>query len=181
MNRLFRMILVTSLIVLVGACATTQEDDMVAEREPRPDDVTRVDLIDDDGALEALPMDDDFRRQLDSAERDLLAKRLVHFAFDSSTVTGDYLEVVQAHAAYLRHHRDQRIVLEGHTDERGSREYNVGLGERRAQAVRRLMLAQGVNSRQIETVSFGEERPAVRASNEEAWARNRRVELIYGE
>jgi peptidoglycan-associated lipoprotein len=73
----------------------------------------------------------------------------------------------------------RRIRLEGHTDERGSREYNIGLGERRALSVRRYLLLQGVSSDQLTTVSYGEERPAVLGSNEQAWAQNRRVELVY--
>ena len=89
------------------------------------------------------------------------------------------MQVVAAHAKYLAAHPSQRVRLEGHTDERGSREYNIGLGERRAQAVRRAMLLQGAVEGQISTVSFGEERPAVTGHDEEAWAKNRRVEIVY--
>ena len=88
--------------------------------------------------------------------------------------------MVGAHAAFLAKNPSQKVRLEGHADERGSREYNIGLGERRAQAVRRALMLQGVTENQITTVSYGEERPAVQGSDEAAYAKNRRVELVYG-
>jgi peptidoglycan-associated lipoprotein len=109
----------------------------------------------------------------------LLATRVVYFEFDSSEIKGAGVEVVAAHAKYLAANPATRVRLEGHTDERGSREYNIGLGERRAQAVRRAMLLQGAVEGQISTVSYGEERPAVTGHDEDAWAKNRRVEIIY--
>jgi peptidoglycan-associated lipoprotein len=87
--------------------------------------------------------------------------------------------VVAAHAKYLAAHSGTRVRLEGHTDERGSREYNIGLGERRAQSVRRALLLQGAADAQISTVSYGEERPAAPGHDEAAWAKNRRVEIMY--
>ena len=84
-----------------------------------------------------------------------------------------------AHARYLAANPTVRVRLEGHTDERGSREYNIGLGERRAQAVRRALLLQGATETQLSTVSYGAERPAAAGSNEAAWAQNRRVEIVY--
>jgi peptidoglycan-associated lipoprotein len=87
--------------------------------------------------------------------------------------------VVAAHAKFLAAHPAARVRLEGHTDERGSREYNIGLGDRRAQSVRRALLLQGASDAQISTVSYGEERPAVLGHDEAAWAKNRRVEIVY--
>ena len=109
----------------------------------------------------------------------LLIKRIVYFDFDSSEIKGEGTDIVAAHAKYLAGHANTRVRLEGHTDERGSREYNVGLGERRAQAVRRALLLQGASDPQISTVSYGEERPAVPGHDEAAWAKNRRVEIVY--
>jgi peptidoglycan-associated lipoprotein len=109
----------------------------------------------------------------------LLIKRIVYFDFDSSEIKGEGTDIVAAHAKYLAAHGATRVRLEGHTDERGSREYNVGLGERRAQAVRRALLLQGASEAQISTVSYGEERPAVAGHDEAAWAKNRRVEIVY--
>jgi peptidoglycan-associated lipoprotein len=109
----------------------------------------------------------------------LLAKRTVYFDFDSSEIKGEGTDIVAAHAKYLAANPGTRVRLEGHTDERGSREYNIGLGERRAQAVRRALLLQGAADAQISTVSYGEERPAVAGHDEAAWAKNRRVEIVY--
>jgi peptidoglycan-associated lipoprotein len=109
----------------------------------------------------------------------LLAKRVVYFDFDSSEIKGEGTDIVAAHAKYLAANPTTRVRLEGHTDERGSREYNIGLGERRAQAVRRALLLQGAQDVQISTVSYGEERPAVPGHDEAAWAKNRRVEIVY--
>ncbi|HKT71696.1 MAG TPA: peptidoglycan-associated lipoprotein Pal [Steroidobacteraceae bacterium] len=109
----------------------------------------------------------------------LLAKRVIYFDFDSSEIKGDGTDIVAAHAKYLASHASARVRLEGNTDERGSREYNIGLGERRAQAVRRALLLQGAAETQLSTVSYGEERPAVVGNDESAWSRNRRVEIVY--
>ena len=108
----------------------------------------------------------------------LQSRNIVFFEFDSSEIRADYLSVVAAHAAYLTKFPTARVRLEGHTDERGSREYNIGLGERRAQTVRKALMLQGVSEAQITTVSYGEERPAVEGSDESAYAQNRRVELV---
>jgi peptidoglycan-associated lipoprotein len=109
----------------------------------------------------------------------LLARRTIYFDFDSSEIRGEGTEIVAAHARNLAGGQAGRVRLEGHTDERGSREYNIGLGERRAQAVRRALLLQGASESQLSTVSYGEERPAAAGSDESAWAQNRRVEIVY--
>lgn len=109
-----------------------------------------------------------------------LENRVIYFEYDRSDVPGDYVALLQAHGEYLAANPGSRVRLEGHADERGSREYNIGLGERRAQAVRQVLLLQGAASDQLSTVSYGEERPAVLGSDDEAWALNRRVELVYG-
>lgn len=109
----------------------------------------------------------------------LLATRIVYFDFDSAVIKGQGVDVVAAHAKYLAANPQARVRLEGNTDERGSREYNIGLGDRRAQSVRRALLLQGVSEGQITTVSYGEERPADPGHDEAAWAKNRRVEIVY--
>jgi peptidoglycan-associated lipoprotein len=109
----------------------------------------------------------------------LLAKRIIYFDLDSSEIKGDGNDVVAAHAKYLAGHSTTRVRLEGNTDARGSREYNIGLGERRAQAVRRALLLQGATESQLSTVSYGAERPAVAGNDETAWGKNRRVEIVY--
>lgn len=109
----------------------------------------------------------------------LLSRLVVYFEFDRSDIQAEFNELVAAHGEYLASNADAQVRLEGHADETGSREYNIGLGEGRAQAVRRLLLLQGVASEQLNTVSFGEERPAEFGSDDESYALNRRVELVY--
>lgn len=116
---------------------------------------------------------------MDLDARDQLANTIVFFDYDSTDIKVDYEEMLAAHARYLVENPSRRVRLEGHADERGSREYNIGLGERRAQSVRRVLMLQGADGGQIVTVSFGEERPAAFGNTEEAWAQNRRVELVY--
>ena len=110
---------------------------------------------------------------------DLLAKRRVYFAFDSSAVDDENRAIVEAHAAYLAANKNVKVVLEGHADERGTREYNLALGERRAQAVERMVKVLGVSPDRIKNVSYGEEKPVAMDHTEAAWALNRRVEIIY--
>ena len=107
-----------------------------------------------------------------------LAKRIIYFDFDKSEIKPEFTEIVTAHARNLSSHPGMKMKLEGNTDERGTREYNIGLGERRAQAVRRALMLQGVAESQLTTVSFGAERPAAEGDDESAWAQNRRVELV---
>lgn len=101
------------------------------------------------------------------------------FEFDRAVVRAEFLPDLEKHARFLANNPTARVRLDGHTDERGTREYNMALGERRAQAVERVLVVNGANSGQIETVSYGEERPAVVGNHEGAWSQNRRVELRY--
>lgn len=104
---------------------------------------------------------------------------VIYFDFDQSELRAEYGDLLARHAAQLANNSRVRVRLEGHADERGSREYNIGLAERRAQAVRRMLLIQGASASQIATVSFGEERPASMGNDEEAYSLNRRVEIQY--
>jgi peptidoglycan-associated lipoprotein len=107
------------------------------------------------------------------------SQRVIYFDFDSSDIRNEYVDVLAAHGRFLAGNANVRVRLEGHTDERGSREYNIGLGERRAQTVKRALALQGVQDAQIATVSYGEERPAAAGSDENAYSKNRRVEIVY--
>lgn len=117
-------------------------------------------------------------KPLDSRS-DLLSKRRVYFAFDSSAVDDESRAIVEAHVSYLAANKNVKVVFEGHADERGTREYNLALGERRAQAVERMARVLGLSADRIKTVSYGEEKPVAMDHNEGAWALNRRVEIIY--
>jgi len=117
--------------------------------------------------------------RLDDETRAYLDDLVVYFEFDRSEVQPQFTDLLAAHARNLAANPRIEVRLEGHADERGSREYNIGLGERRAQAVRRILLIQGASAGQITTVSYGEERPAEPGSTESAYAKNRRVEIVY--
>jgi peptidoglycan-associated lipoprotein len=108
-----------------------------------------------------------------------LYRRTVYFDYDSVEVKPEYLDVIRTHGTYLGTHTATHVTLEGNTDERGTREYNLALGDRRAEAVRQLMLAEGVTPAQLSTLSYGEERPADPGHTDEAWAKNRRVVIQY--
>jgi len=110
----------------------------------------------------------------------LLDNRTIYFGSDAVQISPESLEILEQHGEFLSLHPQSTLRIEGHADERGSREYNLGLGERRAQAVRSVLLVQGASAGQLTTVSYGEERPAVFGSDESAWVMNRRVELVYG-
>ncbi|GMW07880.1 MAG: peptidoglycan-associated lipoprotein Pal [Gammaproteobacteria bacterium] len=110
-----------------------------------------------------------------------MKNRTVYFDYDRDEVKPEFRQLIADHGRYLAANPAARVRLEGHADERGSREYNIGLGERRAQAVLQALLLQGAAASQVATVSYGEERPAVTSSDEESWSLNRRVEIVYAQ
>ena len=105
--------------------------------------------------------------------------RIVYFDYDSNVIKPEYQSLIEAHARFLKANAGRKINIEGHTDERGGREYNLALGQRRSEAVRRALGLLGVPDSQVEAVSFGKEKPAVPGSDEAAWAKNRRAEIVY--
>jgi peptidoglycan-associated lipoprotein len=109
----------------------------------------------------------------------ILSKRSVYFEYDSFTIADKYKPIVEAHAKYLAANRNARVTLQGHADERGSREYNIALGQKRADAEKRMMTLLGAQETIVETVSFGKEKPKNLGHDEAAWAENRRVDIIY--
>ncbi len=108
-----------------------------------------------------------------------LSVRIIYFDYNSNEISSEYRSVIEAHAAYLSQNPTTTITLEGHADERGSREYNLALGESRALSVKQQMLLLGASASQIRLVSYGEERPAVDGHDEASWQQNRRVEILY--
>ncbi|NND59206.1 MAG: peptidoglycan-associated lipoprotein Pal [Gammaproteobacteria bacterium] len=163
-------------MLAIAACggrkATTDDDSGTVVEPPTTSETTPIRPTPSQPELTA-----EQRRQMELQK--LLATRTLYFDYDEFEIKPDYMDVLAAHASNLADDRSQRIVIEGHCDERGSREYNIGLGERRAQAVRRVLMLQGVSASQIQTISYGEERPAAPGHNEQAWARNRRAEIVY--
>lgn len=168
MKKVVTSLLVLGSLVFLASCGTKPEE----TPPPPPAQTTDTNTVDNANAVT-----DETATQGPSGE--LLSKRIVYFDYDSAEIRADSQSVVAAHARYLATAPAQKIRVEGHADERGSREYNIGLGERRSQSVRRALLLQGVAEAQITTVSYGEERPAVAGSDEQAYAANRRVEIIY--
>ena len=171
MKTAWRLTLALIIAMALAACKSTPEE---VPAEPEPVDETPQ--VETQAAPD--PRDYTDSRNFDNPES-LLSKRVIYFDFDKSTIRPEFRGIVQAHAAYLASSGTARMTLEGHADERGTREYNLGLGERRGNAVSGLMSAQGGRGNQLTVVSYGEERPTCRVSDEECWGMNRRVEIVY--
>ncbi len=107
------------------------------------------------------------------------ANRLVYFDYDSFVIRPEFQSVIEAHGRFIKANKSRKVAIEGHTDERGGREYNLALGQKRAEAVKRALSVQGVEESQIEAVSFGKEKPAMPGSSEAAMEKNRRAEIVY--
>ena len=146
---------------------------------PDPDAESEMAGSSDDGMSEQEGMTDDNMGGGEFFEDDAPLTMIIYFDFDQSELRAEYADLLSRHAAELSNNSRAAVRLEGHADERGSREYNIGLGERRSQAVRRMLLIQGASSEQISTVSFGEERPVAFGTDEASWQQNRRVEIKY--
>jgi len=173
MKSAWRLTLALMITLALAACQSTPKTDTAPETTPEPPAKPAVDTS---GAAD--PRDYTDSRNFDNPES-LLSKRVIYFDFDKSTVRPEFRGIVSAHAAYAAAHSSARMTLEGHADERGTREYNLGLGERRGNSVSGLMSAQGARGSQVTVVSYGEERPTCRVSDEECWSLNRRVEIVY--
>ncbi|HWG32070.1 MAG TPA: peptidoglycan-associated lipoprotein Pal [Steroidobacteraceae bacterium] len=158
----------------IAACASHKP-----KEAPPPPPAEATTGADANGAAGANAANGGADQETAGPQAGVLAKRTIYFDFDNSEIKGEGTDIVAAHAKYLAANPSARVRLEGNTDERGSREYNIGLGERRAQAVRRALLLQGASDAQLSTVSYGEERPAAAGHDETAWAKNRRVEIVY--
>lgn len=135
--------------------------------------------LSEDAALNAQNAAGASAKGVTEANKAFLAKRVVHFDYDSSELSSEDYQTLQGHAQFLVANANSRVALTGHTDERGTREYNMALGERRAKAVQSFLLTNGVQPQQLEAVSYGKEMPVNPGHTEEAWKENRRVELNY--
>ena len=180
----FKLMLVLMAAILLAGCgavggkkeqATTPakvEDRSMdrAESDADADSGARTQGLEDDETMSAAALDDP-----DSP----LSVRVIYFDYDSSIVRADFSEMIAAHAAYLAANPSTTVTLEGHADERGTREYNLALGERRGLSVRRHLVLLGASAGQVKTVSYGEERPLVDGHDEDSYALNRCVELVY--
>jgi peptidoglycan-associated lipoprotein len=180
MKKQLLVISVAGALALLGACSTTEEQSpaKVEDRQPARAqtgaDKPRVATVDVTKPRAADPL---------SALRDprnILSKRTIFFDYDKFDVKDEYRPLVEAHAKYLRENPSARMLIQGNADERGSREYNVGLGQRRSDSVKKMLTLLGARDSQLESVSLGEEKPVCTESNEGCWSKNRRGEMLYG-
>ncbi|MCI0401209.1 MAG: peptidoglycan-associated lipoprotein Pal [Gammaproteobacteria bacterium] len=178
-SKTFMMGLLVTLAVVVGGCKTTggtsttgevEVEDLGSKVSEGETGGAEARGLGDEGAFQGSPLDD---------PNSPLSVRVIYFDYDSSEIKAEYRPTIEAHAAYLASHPDVPVTLEGNADERGSREYNLALGDRRAEAVRRQLILLSASAGQIRTVSYGEERPAALDHDESAWSLNRRVEIVY--
>lgn len=189
MKRGMAWLVVCGLVLVLAGCGPVETRDGPDDEELETIDEEAAEAAEDAEELTEEEREAARARALEEREQaemhplddpdSLLSERVIYFEFDSADIREEDYEIVEAHGEYLVENPGARIILEGHTDERGSREYNIRLGERRAQSVQEALAAMGVADDQMEVTSYGEERPAVTGSDEEAWARNRRVEFVY--
>ena len=156
-------------LALLGACGSNERRDPTLGADGNP----IVQPVTIDGPQDGLEIDPD------SLAGRAPQERVIYFDYDQAELRPEFLDIVARHGRYLAQNPTGRVRLEGHTDERGTREYNIGLGEARAKTISRMLQLQGVSSAQVRTVSYGEELPVDEGHNSEAWAKNRRVNVIY--
>lgn len=176
---------VIALAVLLSACAgkkvkeepaaAVEEKSPAAKMETAPAPTTGM----DESASTAATGKSDVSGNPLTDPNNILSKRSVYFDYDKDEVKAEFRPLVEAHAKYLKQNPNARLMIQGNADERGSREYNLALGQKRAEAVAKSLALLGAKDGQMEPVSFGEERPAASGSDETAWAKNRRAELVY--
>lgn len=195
-----RYVILGCLVMMVSACASKPSKEVPIESRPAEAQAAAVSSASADKAAgvetRALGNEGVEGKSLQSADKSPAnamntapmsgavnrpAKKVLHFDYDSSALKGEEQVLVEQHATYLKANKAQKVILQGHTDERGSREYNLALGQRRADAVKQAFSVLGVQADAMESVSLGEEKPVSDGHDEAAWAQNRRVELLYKE
>lgn len=162
LNKVFKGLMLALPLVAVAACSSNKNDDQT--------DTNNVPVVEQGPTAEELA-----RQQLEQLKQ----QNIVYFGFDKYDISSDYANLLDAHAAFLRANPSVRITVEGHADERGTPEYNIALGERRANAVKMYLQGKGVSDDQLKIVSYGKEKPAVLGHDEAAYAKNRRAVLDY--
>lgn len=161
--------ILVAVMLVAGAAACTKK-----QVKPQTQDNTPTSQVD------TTPVDTSGRYTPGSLDTDAcLRQRVVYFDLDRTEIKSQFQAQIACHAEYLRQFPGARVTLEGHADERGTREYNLGLGERRGNAVRDALSGAGASGGQLNVVSYGEERPVDRGHDESAWSKNRRVEVVY--
>ncbi|WP_413284174.1 peptidoglycan-associated lipoprotein Pal [Vibrio sp. MA40-2] len=172
LNKIFKGLLIALPILAVTACSSSDEAADAASQEMNKQAETTTTVV--------TPVDQASQlSEREMQEQALREKSTVYFAFDNASVSGDYAEMLAAHAAFLSKDAGIKVTVEGHADERGTPEYNIALGERRAEAVSKYLQALGVQADQISIMSYGEEKPLVFGQSDDAYAKNRRAVIVY--
>ncbi|WHP61747.1 peptidoglycan-associated lipoprotein Pal [Vibrio harveyi] len=171
LNKVLKGLLIAIPVMAMTACSSSDDaaSNTGAETNTGAAETTVVTPIDQNGQL----------TEQELKEQALRETQTIYFAFDNSRIAGDYEEMLAAHASYLSKNPALKVTIEGHADERGTPEYNIALGERRAEAVSNYLQALGVQADQISIVSYGEEKPLLLGQSEEVYAKNRRAVLVY--
>lgn len=186
MKTVFYKIMIIGFVALLAGCETTPDDEGLSEDEAAQDaGATGAgrpgggEYGAESRGFESGPGYEGYPGGELDDPKSPLSKRVIYFMYDSAEISPEYLPIIDAHARYLSSHPEIQVTLEGHADERGSREYNIALGEQRANSVFRKLGIQGVGEGQVSIVSYGEEKPAVSGHDEASWQQNRRVEIRY--
>lgn len=176
------LLMSVSLAILLSACGSSVKldtppvEDKVASPVVPVAPSTPVPTAGSGGQKSVTPVDLNAANQGSAMQS---ATRLVYFDYDSFAIRPEFQSVIESHGRFIKANKSKKMAIEGHTDERGGREYNLALGQKRAEAVRRALALQGADEGQLEAVSFGKEKPAAMGANEAAWEKNRRAELVY--
>ena len=165
-NNLLKSLMIALPMFTLAACSSTEDSGAGVQEQ----DVETL-----NGGDQGLSADEQMRQKYEALRQD----NTIYFGFDQDAIDGQYTELLQAHANFLREHNTIKVLVEGHTDERGTPEYNIALGERRAKAVAKYLQNLGVDATQLSVVSYGEEKPADASHSEDAFSKNRRAVLVY--
>jgi peptidoglycan-associated lipoprotein len=178
LNKVLKGLLIMLPVLAVTACSSS-DDAVKASGNETNQTSQSLPAESTDTTTVVSPVSESGQLSEEQLKEKVMQNKTVFFAFDNATVSPNYDDMLAAHAAYLSQHPDMKVTIEGHTDERGTPEYNIALGERRAEAVSKYLQAMGVLPNQISIVSYGEEKPLVQGHTEAAYAKNRRAVIVY--
>jgi peptidoglycan-associated lipoprotein len=176
LNKTVKALAVALPMLALAACSSNSETEEQSQVDTNTQTTTSVeDNVQVTAAQRAAEIEEQKRQQMER----LRSEQIVYFDFDTSTVSSQFASILDAHATFLSANSNVSVLVEGHADERGTPEYNIALGERRAKAVVTYLENLGVSASQLTTVSYGEEKPMIKSRNEDAFAKNRRAVLVY--
>lgn len=175
LNKLLKSLLVAVPVMTLAACSSSSNLDEGQANETNQAETQVTDTVEVETVERVETAEEKLRKKFEQ----LRQQQVIHFDFDRATIQSKYAELLQAHAQFLIQNPSVKVLIEGHADERGTPEYNIALGESRGQSVEKYLLSLGVSANQMSVVSYGEEKPMIKARNEEAFAQNRRAVLVY--